>query len=264
MKALRSPASNLDQFIFNFKKENKLMIYKKVIAAFLLMSCVQNANSVEQYDTWEKIKDTVAVYIEDHANQKILVAIDLDDTLVYNASSDLISETIPEFFKMLKEKKIPFFGLTASCSLGWKKRRETFNTTKLNTFFCNQECGNIFQDDWNRDSDTNKAYYWDKEYSIMYSTRLLTHLMEKHNIFEDNLPTPIPRCVTSDWNKFVISSKGDVFTDAIGDGIINKPDTVIFIDDSGPNISEMNSACNELQIGYLGIRCNCVKKVNRR
>jgi hypothetical protein len=158
------------------------------------------------------------------------VGIDMDETLMtgYNIMDD---EVIPDFLGTLSTKEIQFFCLTAGISSSWQGRRKRFNKVGLNEIFCNLELNGPFSRSWIEGSDNSKKYYWDFEYSIMYST-----IETKYGHKE--------------------TSKGEVFKSAIEDRIITKPDVMVFIDDLLGNVEDMRLACYQLGINCLGIHCN--------
>ncbi|MDR1333811.1 MAG: DUF2608 domain-containing protein, partial [Holosporaceae bacterium] len=158
---------------------------------------------------------------------------------------------IPEFLGVLSEKKIAYFCLTATLSCIWPEKREDLDIAGLDKLFCRNSVANTpFSRIWKRDLDDSKKYYWDFEYSTMYSVRANP---AESKVSEENPLARVNLYQVRDWIK---TSKGKVFQSAVEDEIITKPDVMVFIDDRIDNVKDVRLACEQLRINYLGIVCN--------
>jgi hypothetical protein len=264
------------------------MIYKKIVAAlFLVMFGAETMNSVpndvhlEQSETddeildqlryeetvgqsriincqsWDEIKEKVSEHINCHEDKRILVGLDVDGTQINSSSVIIDDKMIPEFFTMLSEKSAMSFCLTAANSCLWPKRREEFDKTGLYSLLHNSDSEpNIpFLRNWEKNLDDRKRYYWDCEYSTMYSTRMRA----SSRFSEENPCSPEPGTNSYEILRKIggrlETSKGIVFRSAVEDGIIATPDVMVFIDDSFDSVQDVCLVCYQLGINCLGIFC---------
>jgi hypothetical protein len=202
--------------------------------------------------SWSEINEEVIDHINCHRNKRVFVGLDADNTLI-EGSHMVDGETIPQFLTTLGGRGIPFFCLTAYNSSAWPWRRKGFNDSGLSNYFRNSESNRPFVRGWEKSRDNNKRYYWDLEYSTMYSNRMRAneHFSEENPSLPESGVRQPAELYQSDL--LLRTSKGEVFRSAIEDEVIAKPEVMVFVDDDLGSVYDVCLVCQRLGINCLGI-----------